>query len=121
MCQFYTSLSFFDLWWFLMSKESPYQAKLIRKLKKMFPGCVVLKNDAGYIQGIPDLTILYKDHWAVLEVKASEDSPQQPNQDYYIKHLGEMSYSAFIYPENEEAVLRDLQLTFRSVRSARIS
>lgn len=104
-----------------MDKESAYQAKLIKKLKSMFPGCVVLKNDSGYIQGIPDITVLYEDRWAVLEVKASFNSHQQPNQDYYIKRLGEMSYSAFIYPENEEEVLRDLQFTFGLSRAPRLS
>jgi len=95
-----------------MPKESPYQAKLIKKIKRMFPGCVVLKNDSNYIQGIPDITILYENYWAVLEVKASVDSPHQPNQNYYIEKLGSMSYSAFICPENEEAILHDLQYTF---------
>lgn len=104
-----------------MPRESPYQAKLIKKLKRMFPGCVVLKNDAGYIQGFPDLTILYEDRWAVLEVKASAGSIQQPNQDYYIDKLHGMSYSAFIYPENEEEVLSDLQQALRPFGSARIS
>jgi hypothetical protein len=104
-----------------VDKESAYQAKLIKKLKRMFPGCVVLKNDSGYMQGIPDITILHGDRWAVLEVKASFNSAQQPNQDYYIERLGEMSYSAFIYPENEEEVLRDLQLTFGLGGAARLS
>jgi hypothetical protein len=101
-----------------MVKESMYQAKLIKKLEKMFPGCIVLKNDSGYIQGIPDLTILYKDRWAVLEVKASSDSPNQANQQFYVEKLGSMSYSAFICPENEKVVLDDLQHTFGLSRSA---
>lgn len=121
ICFFAYIYSFFLVWWSKMAKESPYQAKLIKKIKRMFPGCIVLKNDSGYIQGIPDLTILYKNFWAVLEVKASHNSSQQPNQDYYIDQLGDMSYAAYIYPENEEAVLRDLQLTFGLSRPTRIS
>ncbi len=95
-----------------MVKEASYQASLIKKLKDLFPGCVVLKNDSGYLQGIPDITVLYRDKWAVLEVKASADSPERPNQKYYIDKLDSMSYSAFICPENEKAVLHDLQQTF---------
>ena len=50
-----------------MAKESKFQKGLIDDLKNRFPGCMVLKNDANYIQGIPDLMVLYKDHWAALE------------------------------------------------------
>lgn len=89
--------------------ESAYQAKLIKKLRRMFPGCVILKNDSGYLQGIPDLSIFYRDRWAMLEVKESADSPLQPNQDVYVEMLNEMSFAAFIYPSNEREVLRALQ------------
>jgi hypothetical protein len=101
--------------------ESDYQAKLIKKLERLFPGCVILKNDSGYLAGFPDLTILYRDRWAVLEVKPYEDAPEQPNQDYYVERLHKMSFSAFIYPENEEAVLNGIQRAFERRRSARVS
>lgn len=101
--------------------ESAYQARLIRKLRSMFPGCVVLKNDTDYRQGIPDLTVLYLDTWATLEVKASADAAVQPNQEYYVTQLNDMSFSAFIYPENEREVLNALQHAFESRRSARVS
>jgi hypothetical protein len=94
--------------------ESAYQAKLIRKLKKTFPGCVVLKNDSGYQQGILDLTLLWERCWAMLEVKASPNAAHRPNQDYYVEQLGRMSFAAFIYPENEEEVLSALQEAFAS-------
>lgn len=100
--------------------ESEYQAGLIKRLKSRFRGCVVLKNDSSYIQGIPDLTIFYEDMWAVLEVKPDEDAPYRPNQEYYLELLGAMSFSATIYPSNEEAVLSELQLAFRSRRDARV-
>ena len=93
-------------------KESDFQSKLIKKLKRLFPGCIVMKNDADYIQGIPDLTILYKDKWATLECKASESSSHQANQDLYVSRMNEMSYSAFIFPENEIDVLYELQILF---------
>ncbi len=102
-------------------RERDYQPKLIAKLRDIFPGCFILKNDSEYLQGIPDLLILFRDKWAMLEVKNSEDSPEQPNQRYYIKKLNHMSFAAFIYPENEVEVLNDLQRTFQSRRSARVS
>jgi hypothetical protein len=92
--------------------ENAYQAELIKRIKRLLPGCVVLKNDTGYMQGIPDLTILWKKHWACLEVKKSRRSPEQPNQDWYVNTLDSMSFAAFIYPENEEDVLHDLQQAF---------
>lgn len=94
--------------------ESTYQAKLIPKISDLLPGCVILKNDPSYIQGFPDLTIFFGNRWATLEVKASIDSPEQPNQPYYVSLLNEMSFSAFIYPENEEEVLYHLQRALTS-------
>ena len=94
--------------------ESEFQSELIKELKRMFPGCVILKNDCDYIQGIPDLTILYKDKWAVLECKRKKEAKIGPNQDYYVRKLNEMSFSRFIFPENKEEILRELQQTFRS-------
>jgi len=98
--------------------ESVYQGKLIKKIKRMFPGCVVLKNDEQYLQGILDLTVLYHSVWAMLEVKAAPDSPFQPNQEYYLEQLGQMSFAAVIYPENEVEVLDALQEAFSSRRAA---
>lgn len=95
-----------------MQKESNFQRRLIDILKVRFPGCIVYKNNAGYIQGFPDLTIFYKDKWATLEIKKSEDSFRQPNQEYYVRVMNEMSFSRFIYPENAEVVLNELQEAF---------
>ena len=102
-------------------KESQFQANLIKEIRERFPGCIIMKNDPDYIQGIPDLTILYKKKWATLECKRSEDAPHQPNQDWYVERMNDMSYSAFIYPENKEAVLDELQHAFKPTRQARIS
>ena len=101
--------------------ENQYQAKLIRKLRVMFPGCVIIKNDPTYQQGFPDLTIFFGTRWAVLEVKAEADAPEQPNQRYFVQQLGEMSYSAFIYPENEAEVLVALQQALAVSGSACVS
>lgn len=96
-----------------MSKlESSFQANLIKELRVMFPGCIVMKNDSSYIQGIPDLLILYKDKWASLECKKYAGAKKQPNQEYYVGVMDEMSFSRFICPENKEEVLHELQQTF---------
>lgn len=94
--------------------ESDFQAKLIRELKDMFPGCIVMKNDPSYIQGIPDLLVLYRDKWASLECKKNARAKRRPNQEYYVRQMDEMSFSRFICPENKEEVLYDLQQTFKT-------
>lgn len=101
--------------------ESDFQASLIRKLKRMFPGCEILKNDAGYRQGMLDLTIFWGPFWAMLEVKASRTARKRPNQDYYVKKMNDMSFGAIIYPENEEEVLTALQAAFSSRGAALVS
>jgi len=101
--------------------ENKYQAHLIRKITMMFPGCIVMKTDTQYQQGFPDLVILWEEYWASLEVKASADAPEQPNQRHFIEKLGDMSFAAFIYPEIEEEVLSALQQAFKPPRRARIS
>ena len=101
-------------------KENKFQSKLIKELKIEFPGCMVLKNDANYIQGIPDLLILYKNHWAALECKKHKNAEHQPNQDYYISKMNGMSFARFIYPENKEEILDELQRSFRVRRTSRL-
>lgn len=94
--------------------ERDFQGKLIRRIRDRFPGCFVLKNDPNYIPGFPDLLILYGDRWAALECKQSAHSGHRPNQDYYIERLGAMSFASFIFPENEEEVMNELQRAFQS-------
>lgn len=93
--------------------ERNFQSGLIKTLKKMFPGCIVLKNDANYKQGIPDLLIMYGAKWAALECKQSLHAKRQPNQEYYVDKMKQMSYAAFISPENKEEVLHELQSALR--------
>lgn len=98
--------------------ENKFQANLIKEIKETLPGCVVMKNDSSYIQGIPDLLVLYEDKWASLECKKSANARKQPNQEYYVEKLDEMSFARFISPENKEEVLHDLQQTLQSRRSS---
>ncbi len=97
----------------VMKLENQFQSALIKELKKIFPGCVVLKNDSSYYQGIPDLLVLYENKWAMLECKRSSKASHRPNQDYYIEKFGKMSYANFISPDNKEEVLNELQQAFQ--------
>ena len=92
--------------------ESGFQDRLIKTLEALFPGCMVFKMDQ--IQGIPDLLVLYKNKWASLECKRSAGAKRQPNQEYYVGKMNEMSFSRFVSPENKEEVLDELQQIFES-------
>ena len=94
--------------------ESKFQSELIKELESEFPGCLVLKNDSSYRQGIPDLSIFYEDKWAMLECKKSKTAGHQPNQDNYISKLNNMSYAAFVFPENREEIISELRQVFGS-------
>ena len=98
--------------------EKDFQRELIQDLKERFPGALIYKNETK--QGFPDLTILYRDRWALLECKRSEDASHQPNQDYYVELANDMSYASFVYPENKGDVLNALEQALRPHRKARI-
>lgn len=89
--------------------EIQYQNKLMKKIQKLMPDCLVMKNDPQRIQGIPDILVLYKNRWGMLEVKIDSLAPDQPNQAWYVETLSDMSFASFINPENEEEVLGELQ------------
>ena len=93
-------------------KESNFQSNLKKELKKKFPNCIITKLDSSDIQGIPDLLILYNNKWATLENKKNSKSNKQPNQEYYVNKMNEMSFSRFIYPENKDEVVNELNNFF---------
>ena len=101
-------------------KESKFQKEVIDEIQELLPEAIIMKNDPNYIQGVPDLTILSGDKWATLEIKKSKDAPHQPNQDFYVETMNNMSYSAFIFPENKEEVLHEMAQSFKSKRRTRI-
>ena len=98
--------------------ESQFQAEFIKELRATIPGCIVLKNDANYIQGFPDILVLYGERWAALECKRSSSARVRPNQRYYVNLLNDMSYSAFVSPENKEDVLHAVQQALKSQGNA---
>ena len=93
--------------------ERDFKRGVVKDIKNMFEGCIVTKLDPSHTQGIPDLLVLHKDKWATLECKRNAKAERQPNQEYYVNKMNEMSFSRFIYPENKEEVLNELRETFR--------
>jgi hypothetical protein len=98
----------------MSKKENDFQSNIIREIKNRFVGAIVTKLDSSHTQGLPDLLILYKDKWATLECKRDAGAHHQPNQDYYVKKMNEMSFSRFIYPENKEEVIYEMEQAFQS-------
>lgn len=99
--------------------ENEYKAGLHNRIRDLFPGCYILINDSGYMQGVPDTLVLWREKWAMLEVKRKKPtraSDFEPNQEWYIEEFDRMSFGACIYPENEEEVLYALQEAFRRPR-----
>lgn len=90
--------------------ESGFQDRLRDELKKSFPGCMIFKMDQ--IQGIPDLLVLFKDKWALLENKRSANATRQANQEYYVNLFNNMSFARFIFPENKDTVIAELKQFF---------
>lgn len=95
-------------------RESIFERNLRAELESRFPGCLYIKQDSSLLQGIPDRLVLWRDKWAALEVKRSKTAPHRPNQEYYVELMGGMSFAAFIYPENMETVLDDLERSFKA-------
>ena len=101
-------------------KERDFQKSVINEINKRFPGCIILKNDPTYKQGIPDLLILYNRRWAMLECKKSSKAPFRPNQEKYLKKLNYMSFASVIFPENKEEVLNALERSLKVRRPTRL-
>lgn len=96
-------------------KESAIQKKIIDEIKVRLPGAIVIKNDARYIQGYPDLSIHYKDKYALLETKRASNSSKRPNQDYYIsKAKQDGAFASFINFDNKDAVLDEMERSLKA-------
>lgn len=94
-------------------RESDFQKKLKRDIESRLPGVIIFKTDCCQMQGVPDLLLLYKDKWGMLEVKKSETASRRPNQPTRVDLFNKMSYASFVYPENKEDVLNDLERFFK--------
>lgn len=93
--------------------EKEFEAKFVERLEEEFPGCMIIKGNSTFRQGVPDRLLLHEDHWAFLEFKREENSDRQENQDYYIEKFNDMSYAAFVDPDNADEVIREIQSAFR--------
>jgi len=97
-----------------MQLEADYKPQLMQRIKRRFSKYGEVRfqhnnpNDPSS-QGIPDLTVFIGATWSLLEVKRSAKSKKRPNQDYWVEHYAQITFSAFICPENEEEVLDALE------------
>lgn len=90
-------------------KESKFQKILIDEIEKTIPSAIVLKNDASYLQGFPDLIVLVEDGFVCLETKTSAKASIRPNQEYWVRTINEQGgYARFIYPENKKEILDEV-------------
>lgn len=105
-----TDASFFEMGVSRMARtpEGKFQSALVTSLEEIFTGCLIQKNDANYRQGVPDLLILFRDKWALLECKKSANETPRPNQPYYVAWAKQHSYGSFVYPENRDQVIKEL-------------
>lgn len=101
--------------------ERDFQRRFLDDVQRAIPGCVLIKNDSSYIQGIPDWIILWSGKWAMFEIKASARASRQPNQDYYIDLFNRMGFARFVYPENADEVINEVQSAFGIRGSSRVS
>lgn len=94
--------------------ENKFKTQLCKEIRDLLPGCMVVHLDPTEIQGIPDLLVLHNSKWAALEGKKNARASHRPNQDYYVEKMNDMSFARFIYPENKEEVLHELQQALQS-------
>lgn len=97
-----------------MALESKFQKSVINELMTKYPGAIVLKNDANYIQGFPDLLFLYNEFWGALETKPSPNAPRRTNQLHWINTCNIMSFGSLVFPENLSKVLESIELEISS-------
>ena len=91
-----------------MAMENRFKTKLCKRIKNEFPGSMIFHLNPTEKKGIPDLVVLHRDKWATLEGKREEKASKRLHQDYYVNKMNKMSYSSFIYPENEDEVLKEM-------------
>lgn len=95
-----------------IARENEYQQGLKKRIKERFKHAIVAKLNPNDIQGIPDLVVIFKKHWALLECKRETDASKRPNQEFYIDFYNKWSFASFICPENEEEVLNAMEQSF---------
>lgn len=90
--------------------EKDFQKAFIRQIKIILPNSIAIKNDANYLQGFPDWTVIDGPRVYVFEAKAFKNANRQPNQEYYINTINNAGgFARFVYPENMQEVLDEIQ------------
>lgn len=95
-------------------KESDYKRKLMKKLRQI-PSSYWYSHQAGSIRGISDIIGCVNGVMVVLEVKRSleeyrKKSPRTALQEKFLSNIrSAKGYGSFIYPENEEKILSEIQ------------
>jgi len=102
----------------MSQRESIFEKRIINRLEELFPNSIILKVHPNYLQGFPDRLILNGNRWAAFELKREIEAHRQPNQNYYIHRLNDMSYASFVYPENKEVFFNEIQYALRLIRSS---
>lgn len=93
-----------------MRKESSFKTGLYNEIRNRFPGTEVVPNDPGYVQGFPDATVYFPNgRYFLLEGKRTSKAARQPNQDYYVNESPLSDNACFVYPENKEEILNELE------------
>lgn len=78
--------------------ESNFQADLKKEIETLFPGAVIMKNDPNDIQGIPDLTVIWRDHWAWLECKTRNKCSQTVEPRFLYSVCTPLFFRGFYLP-----------------------
>ena len=96
--------------------ESEFKKYTKNRIIDRFPNLDldIIDINAYNFRSMSDLVILGPEVWAALEFKRSKDSSHRPNQDYHIARLNKKGYATFVYPENLEEVLDELEVLFSS-------
>ncbi len=95
--------------------ESEFKKRTIQRIKDRLPSLDLdFINTKPFNRSMPDTFVIGPWCWAALEFKRSEDADQQANQDYHIERLNRKGYARFVFPENVEEVLDDLEAVFSS-------
>ena len=100
-----------------MALESEFKKDFLFRLKnQMLLRQIPIKfiHTRPHHRSFPDVIVLCGKKWAGLEFKRSANASAQPNQSFYVDLFDEMSFARFVYPDNAEDVLNDLERLFTS-------
>ena len=96
--------------------EAKFQSNLKKSLKSKFDDCYIFKTNCNEMQGAPDLLVAWRGKCGYLECKRSATASHRPNQDYRVNKINEEGgFARFIYPENRDEVLKEMEEFFNDM------